>query len=422
MGSIMNLGLVREQQSELVLVFVTFNFSDAACEILRYIDNERTVCDVVVLDNNSAENHYQQLFQQVSGMPRASLLRMSTNLGGSGGYYELLRFCLKRTYSHILITEDDAEPEEPGLIDEIFKNRSPKRRVTAKFINAKCPSFSFHFHLYPRELLENAGLPDPSLFMIHDDLDFALRINRAEVLLKFQKQITVNYGYWHPQIKGFIGSTASIYLSVRNSLIVSGKNQQGLVGALAQGLGWSFFSFSFLLCEGKATPMRAVLCGLRDFLLEFDWKEINGIRLEQFREKIAFSSDIVPVDDYDEFDVVNKTVISRSLLLAVGPLKNTSGRISSVLLGRDCVSRSLCTPWFPVLLWSRRVWVLHSVDPKSSKFALHKWDPSYHFRRLKGLMGVVMGLFFSIIWIPCVIIKYFHMAGQPECKAGRKAA
>ena len=192
---------INKKTSNKILVFLTFNLVDEALNLLDYISKQKDDFDVLVIDNNSTGVNWDRLKDYCSQDRSVNLIRTSYNLGGGGGYAIGLEWVLERGYELVLITEDDARPAQDFLVDEMFKMANANFVTRIRYINENCASFSFHFTIYPIDLIKTIGVPDPTFFMIHDDLEYLKRqLNGMKKLgMRFDDIDTL--GYYHPSYK-----------------------------------------------------------------------------------------------------------------------------------------------------------------------------------------------------------------------------
>jgi hypothetical protein len=206
-----------KESSKVLLAFVTFNASNAAIDVLRKILLDNQEVDILIVDNSSTEFHFKALSNEVANHQKVRLLQTSFNLGGAGGYALINEIFLRSSYKYLFLTEDDAVPVEPDLVTTIVEAREISDMVGCHYYNNKTISFSFHFTLYSRRLIETAGVPDPRFFQGGDDAE--IRDRHLAALRAFGKDIhIVNRGYHHPTLKG-MGTPAKVIRSQRNAIL-----------------------------------------------------------------------------------------------------------------------------------------------------------------------------------------------------------
>lgn len=202
---------------QVLIAFLTFNASAAALEVLDKIYKDHPESHVLVVDNCSNAEHWEKLKSGVANYPNASLVQTKMNLGGAGGYALINELFLRSDYQYLLLTEDDAMPVEDDLVSKLIDSRNESDLVGCHYYNNNSTSFSFHFTLYSRRLIETAGIPDPRYFQGGDDAE--IRNRHFSALKQFgTKPFFIDRGYLHPTLKG-MGTPAKVIRAQRNSLL-----------------------------------------------------------------------------------------------------------------------------------------------------------------------------------------------------------
>jgi hypothetical protein len=202
---------------QVLIAFLTFNASAAALEVLDKIYKDYPESHVMVVDNCSHAEHWEKLKSGVANYPSANLVQTKLNLGGAGGYALINELFLRSDYWYLLLTEDDAMPVEGDLVTKLIESRNESDLVGCYYYNNNSTSFSFHFTLYSRRLIEVAGIPDPRYFQGGDDAE--IRDRHFSALKQYgTKPLFVDRGYHHPTLKG-MGTPAKVIRAQRNSLL-----------------------------------------------------------------------------------------------------------------------------------------------------------------------------------------------------------
>jgi len=369
-----------------LLAFVTFNASAAAIDVLRKIRLDNQLVDILIVDNSSSDVHFKALSDEVSHHQNVRLIQTSCNLGGAGGYALINELFLRSKYKYLLLTEDDAVPVELDLVTTLVNSRDRSDMVGCHYYNNNSTSFSFHFTLYSRSLIEKAGIPDPRFFQGGDDAE--IRDRHLEALRELGKEIyTIDRGYHHPTLKG-MGTPAKVIRSQRNAILADLKNSR-ILKFLVRVFGLNAYSlFNIFLGRfvafkvGIISPMLVnKMCHPGCVL--FKIKDIH----ESLDKSLIFES---VTTDSIKGDAANLHLAS----LLKSPLSNFGSR--------TLIIATLDSPWFVRnLLFARNFIVVKdlSVDMKSASVAV--FNPSIGIR-----LSAFISFFIAVIFLPVTTVLY----------------
>lgn len=169
------------------------------------------VAELIVLDNASSDGTARWLAERSPGLPRLRVQRSAVNLGGAGGYAELLRLGCQTEADWLWLLDDDAEPRSDslerllasapavdpgtaavcsavvhrdGTVDPQHRCRLGRfitplsRSAYADGIYAEVDCASFVGLLVRTRAARAAGLPRAEFFLGYDDAEYSLRLRR----------------------------------------------------------------------------------------------------------------------------------------------------------------------------------------------------------------------------------------------------
>jgi hypothetical protein len=218
-----------------LIAFLTFNSYQSSLTVLSKMMEDYPQGKFLIVDNNSDLDCYDRLKKGLSVYANVKLIRTILNIGGAGGYALISEIFLRSNFRYLLLTEDDAFPAEMDLISELIVYSDRGDLVGCRYYNNNSNSFSFHFTLYSRRIVECAGVPDPRFFQGGDDAEIKGR--HMQALKRFKSTpIFIDRGYYHPTLKG-MGTPGKVIRGQRNSLLME----------LSRGLIINYITRSFIL-------------------------------------------------------------------------------------------------------------------------------------------------------------------------------
>jgi len=219
---------------KIAAVVVTYNRKKLLIECLEALRRQTRPLDAIYIIDNASTDGTPQLLQeqgyiktQESEMTKIENLhdgrlikvvyvRMKENVGGAGGFHEGVKRAYNDGHDWIWLMDDDVEPEDDALKillkvgEEIKEEKSalvPARYFNGSFFNLETKKFdfknpfkyftydivteddlkekyfqvsgiSFEGPLIKRDAIEKIGFPDKDFFIIADDTDYAIRLQK----------------------------------------------------------------------------------------------------------------------------------------------------------------------------------------------------------------------------------------------------
>lgn len=403
-----------------VILFVTFNSTPLACQLLSYLEKENEDFNTIVLDNNSKNSDYECLRDAISKLDRpTTLLRTVSNLGGAGGYAAAIEYALAGAWNSILITEDDAVPIGASVVSKIFKSSSGDSEILIYYKNVGIPSFSFHFHLYPRSLLEEAGVPDPRFFQMGDDFEWLCRLKIAAKNIRCKYKVLEELYYVHPILKDNQSNWGQ-YFHLRNRLITDGRHGKPFHLLLLLYSKFLLVSLSKFLSGNNRFALLALIFAMLDLVPRGtdNLYKLNQKRFSFFRENnlpercFTFIQEVkVPVQvnqwGPERVDISSSHLVGKDLRSILGLKKWTFRDIVNIFVNRvPTCTTSLSSPWRPIFLLSKEVSVISAVEFDNSAYTKKRYKCSVKYPRIVFFETILCFIFAFFILSPFLAFLY----------------
>jgi rhamnopyranosyl-N-acetylglucosaminyl-diphospho-decaprenol beta-1,3/1,4-galactofuranosyltransferase len=182
-------------------VVVTYNRKDLLRECLLALQAQTRPPDKLVVINNASTDGTREMLE--SEFAEISVLNLTENGGGAGGFYEGVKWGYEQGYDWLWLMDDDGRPAKDCLEKLLVHERAncvlvPIQQdssgrmyginkwhnhifdVTHEIVSGKQAvsgefTFAFVGPLIAREVVEKAGLPNKDFFIWFDDHEYALR-------------------------------------------------------------------------------------------------------------------------------------------------------------------------------------------------------------------------------------------------------
>jgi hypothetical protein len=395
------------KNSNCVVVFVTYNLVDATKSLLNYLKLQSSSFDVLVVDNHSDVDSWEKLRNVNNNI---NLIRTIDNLGSGGGNAIALEWALNREYDFILVTEDDALPVQVALVDEMFENSNENSITKIKYLNENCASFSFHFTVYPYKLLNLIGVPDPSFFMIQDDLEFLKRQIEGQKKLNISDNFLSNLEYTHPTYKAKKSIWAE-YFDIRNGLFIDEKYSS----LLDQILNFSIklpYCWSRLFNDGNIASLRLFHFSWYDYIISNKSYALNKYRLNQIQtytlfpalfENLRINRTLEEVIA-ENFTFNFSSFLKNKLKVKVNPFAIINYIFSS---NKNVVAGNYLSLSHPLFMLSKKITFVESVVKQNEDEYLSTfvWENNKSLKLLRFLAIIVFSAMNLIILLPLIVLK-----------------
>ena len=260
-------------------VVVTYNRSRLLLECLAALLRQTQPLDKIVLINNASSDDTSEVLESKGYLthPKILYLRLSSNTGGAGGFYQGMKTAYESGFDWIWVMDDDAEPNDDALerIEPSFSIRNiggvasltigvddlPQlehrgwlelrssgnrlhRPIDAKALtgNMRISFASFVGLAVHRSAIERVGLPKPELFIRGDDLEYCVRLATLGPLIlvpdsKIRHKDGVNSSYESRRRFGYESTRVPLdklwinYFSLRNALWIRRQHAGSAIAA-----------------------------------------------------------------------------------------------------------------------------------------------------------------------------------------------
>lgn len=203
------------------VVVVTFNRIDKLKKALQCYSNQTVKPDYVVVVNNASTDgtfEFLKEWKEINSGFTKYVLNLATNEGGSGGFYNGLKFAQNLKSEWIWVADDDAFPENDAIKEaeknldstysaicgEVINNGSIDIEHRKKYklgmfrvISETIPeeeyqrdkfeitSFTYVGTIINKEKLRKVGLPRKEYFIWYDDTEHSLRLHKIGKIMCF---------------------------------------------------------------------------------------------------------------------------------------------------------------------------------------------------------------------------------------------
>jgi GT2 family glycosyltransferase len=198
------------KMNKTVSVIVTYNRKELLYECMEALLHQTVSTDILVVDNASTDNTKEYIAPLLS-KDSVHYHNTKKNLGGAGGFHIGMKIAMKKGYDYVWIMDDDTIPE-PTALEEIFKadqildgkygflasavlwtdgqaclmnipgvskkwlQGTKNDYVEQGMVGIKHASFVSVF--FPREIIQEVGLPIKEFFIWNDDFEYTTRISQ----------------------------------------------------------------------------------------------------------------------------------------------------------------------------------------------------------------------------------------------------
>jgi rhamnopyranosyl-N-acetylglucosaminyl-diphospho-decaprenol beta-1,3/1,4-galactofuranosyltransferase len=174
-------------------IIVTYNRKELLINSIIALLNQTVALDTIyIIDNCSTDGTLEYITKILSENTNIKYIRLSENLGGSGGFYEGIRRAYLDENDYIWGMDDDAIPL-PTAHEELCKIRNEISDVRYclwsncnednEFISSykKVDTWMFVGFYLLRNVIEAVGYPRRDFFIYHDDSEYAHRITKSGI-------------------------------------------------------------------------------------------------------------------------------------------------------------------------------------------------------------------------------------------------
>lgn len=160
---------MNNQDAETIFgVVVTYNRKSLLMECIASLLNQNRKLDkIVIIDNASTDGTEVMITENFGDRDDLKYLKLAENIGGSGGFYEGIKYCYDMNADWIWIMDDDSEPSINCLQSMVELSRTqPTAGVICPLIQHK---YSRHYQWHHHKLLDKYLYKDINLNCIYEE-------------------------------------------------------------------------------------------------------------------------------------------------------------------------------------------------------------------------------------------------------------
>lgn len=239
---------------DICVVVVTYNRLNKLKKAIEAYDNQKELpMNFIVINNNSSDGTAEYLlkWQEAESEYTKTVINLSENIGGSGGFYYGLKKALEFNNKWIWVADDDAYPQENAFLklnkilnDTVYESTAAvcaevrnadgslsvghRRRLTVQYGIIKEHNISkqeyiqekFNLDLFTyvgtilnTQKMRSVGLPKKEYFIWFDDTEHSLRMKSQGEILCYPSVSVI-----HDAVEGKGKADWKDYYGVRNRL------------------------------------------------------------------------------------------------------------------------------------------------------------------------------------------------------------
>lgn len=321
---------MNSQKQKVILVTVTYNSSNYLEKLIKAVSSQSYKIEkAIIVDNNSSKEHFTKIQRLCDEFPLFEIIRSDVNLGGAGGFQIGMEYACKH-YSEcdwVWIMDDDAFPEyyclenllkykdieEVGCLapviygTELHKYQLYHHKIVSKYLNKditavqsiddfddlKCiDANAFVGPLFKMDIVKKIGVPDGSLFIYGDDLEYVFRTSKAAKVFLVKSAIIYHRDTISKPDEVNPNNFWKEYYKYRNRFLFIDKYKtNGLYGLIGKVLLTKsvFKEMWFTLTKKKFGGYRKIKIECEIKAITHGMRGISGksIDPQQFRERIS---------------------------------------------------------------------------------------------------------------------------------------
>ena len=239
-----------ELKKKVSSIIVTFNRKEKLKKAINALLGQTyPIYKIYIIDNASTDGTFEYISDLINKNSSIIYFKMKENLGGSGGFCEGFKQALTDKPDFFWACDDDALADRDALEQMLNKGsiiKEPTVFFSRIIIDSKPPhdlykvsrkdvKYKGHFALkyatfasllVPYEIVKDIGIPRGDLFILGDDTEYSMRINKAGYKILYIKDSIVH----HPEqikekmTKKILGKEISYYKQAKWRYYYSTRN------------------------------------------------------------------------------------------------------------------------------------------------------------------------------------------------------
>lgn len=298
----------RKRHFDMVSIVVTHNRKQLLLNCIDLLLRQTIKTDILIVDNASNDCSLDKLRSiGILDDDRVHYIYLNKNVGGAGGFHHGLKYAYKKGWQWFWLMDDDAEPHIDALEKLMDRARDKnhiygsvsvsnekesaklcfptKKIIAGKFILAEdineldtknqvvwLPFLGF---LISKQIVHKLGLPDHTMFIRNDDIEYSERANQHGIklflikgsIIKHPYQPTISFVLFGRRLYYRSMPPWKMYYEIRNKIIIA-KKYYSLPSSVKSLGGASLQVLMSLLIENEK----------KDYLLSYLKGFLDGIR------------------------------------------------------------------------------------------------------------------------------------------------
>lgn len=240
-------------------VIVTYNRKHLLLESIMALLNQEVKFNKIIIIDNASTDNTEEYIRQNGIMDNNEIFykKLPYNIGGSGGFYEGIKYCLDNKFEWVVLLDDDAILKKDflynilkainmypnimvfsgtvmtnGVIDTNHRRRIINT-ITYKQKNVcideykndifYCDIISFVGVVIKTDLINTVGLPERNYFIWYDDTEYSIRLRKLSQIINvnnaiiYHKTDLLNNNYYKPNWKEYYGIRNKILMQKKHS-------------------------------------------------------------------------------------------------------------------------------------------------------------------------------------------------------------
>lgn len=256
---------VERQTETICAVVVTYNRKNLLKVCLDgLLSQSRPLDHIIIIDNASSDGTKELLLEKYLEKPIFDYVRLSENTGGAGGFSEGMRLGYQKGFDWLWVLDDDVKAH-PDALDNLliysdvskcihprkyyengqaylWEHKYDLKKLKVIWLNdvsledrdyAFVDACCFEGMLIHRSVIEKAGFPEKRFFIVGDDIEYGLRVNKYTNILYTKqagmtKLITAGksvYKLGRRKVTRLVSSPSGQYYFVRNLFLLKGLHK-----------------------------------------------------------------------------------------------------------------------------------------------------------------------------------------------------
>lgn len=204
------------RENNCVALVVTYNRKDLLQETIGALRQQKTLCDIVIVNNGSTDGT-EQILEEMNNNGDLIVINTGMNLGGAGGFNRALKEAMHGRWDYFWLMDDDCIPQQDALNQLLVQ---AEKNPSFGFLSSKvlwtdgqlcemnkqklqqgslmdagiqpCRQATFVSFFTSRSAIEQAGYPISDFFIWGDDVEFSRRLSALRTCWYVPQSVVVH--------------------------------------------------------------------------------------------------------------------------------------------------------------------------------------------------------------------------------------